>query len=265
MCIIEITDLETEALKPYLSLTDKQLRTYCDGGLFIAESPKVINSALQAGMVPVSLLCEKKHIEGDAAEIIRSNPEMPVYTGTRELLAQLTGYTLTRGVLCAMKRPELPPTCEILKHAKRICVIYDVCDTTNIGNIFRSAAALGIDGIILSPETCDPLNRRSIRVSMGTVFQIPWCYDSNIIKTLRDNDFISISMALEERSIFLQDFEIERDKKYAVIFGSEGYGLPENVIKSTDVVVKIPMHNNVDSLNVGAAAAITMWHIAEKI
>ena len=255
--VIEIRDIGAAELAPYASLTERQLR---QGELLIAESPKVIQTALESGLEPVSLLCERKHIEGDAAAIISQHPEMPVYTGERELLASLTGYTLTRGVLCAMKRPVDSSADEILKDSKRICVIYDICDTTNIGGIFRTAAALGFDGILLSPESCDPYNRRSIRVSMGAVFRFRWSYERDIPGALRRHGFRSVSMALSSESVYLQDFNVDGEGKYAVILGSEGYGLPVRIIENSDVVVKIPMHYDIDSLNVGAAAAITLWH-----
>lgn len=254
---ITIQDINAPELLPFTSLTERNLR---QDNLLIAESPKVIMTALDCGLQPISLLCERKHIEGDAAPIIARFPDMPVFTGDREMLASLTGYTLTRGVLCAMKRPPEPDPAEILKGARRVCVIYDICDTTNIGAIFRTAAALGFDAVMLSPESCDPFNRRSIRVSMGAVFQIKWCFDGDILSSLRHNGFTSVSMALSSESVYLQNFEVDKDKKYAVILGSEGYGLPEDIIRDSDVVVKIPMFHHVDSLNVGAAAAITLWH-----
>lgn len=257
MPVIRIDNLDSEALRPYVSLTERSLR---DTGIFIAESPKVIQRALEAGIEPVSFVCEEKHIEGDAAAIISSNPEVPVYTGTRELLSSLTGYVLTRGVLCAMKRPVSASSLTISEDARRLCVIYDVCDTTNVGVIFRSAAALGYDGIILSKETCNPLNRRSIRVSMGSVFQIPWKYSSDVVGELKEKKFQIISTDLNPESISLEDFPADRDGRYALVFGSEGYGIPKDIISSSDATVSIPMHNKVDSLNVGAAAAIILWH-----
>lgn len=260
MSIVEIDCIGREEVAPYVSLTERQLRGTGENGIFIAESPKVIRTAIESGMKPLSLLCERKHIAGDAADIIRNLPDLPVYTGDRETLAQITGYTLTRGVLCAMRRPALPTTDELLSRSRRICVIYDVCDTTNIGGIFRSAAALGFDGVILSTESCDPLNRRAIRVSMGTVFRIPWCFEADILSKLREHGFKSVCMALTDNSVFLQDFKVDPEEKYAVLLGSEGWGLPSRIIERTDYVVKIPMHHGVDSLNVGAAAAITLWH-----
>lgn len=259
MPIITIQNIDQPELKPYFKLTETQLRREGENGIIIAESPKVIHTALNAGYQAISLLCENKHITGDAADIIMNNPDIPVYTGTRELLTSLTGYVLTRGVLCAMKRPPAPSPANVLKNANRICVIYDICDTTNIGSIFRSAAAIGIDGIILSRESCDPFNRRSIRVSMGTVFQIPWAFADDILPLMREFGFISVSMALSKESIFLQDFAVKKDARYALILGSEGYGLPSDIIEGSDFVVKIPMHHGVDSLNVGAAAAVTFW------
>lgn len=255
--IIEIEEINLPELAPFVSLADGRLRKE---ELLIAESPKVIKRALDAGLEPVSLLCESKHIVGDAKEIVDKYPNIPVYTGERELLSSLTGYTLTRGVLCAMRRPEQPSPEGMLKDARRVCVIYDICDTTNIGSIFRSAAALGYDAVVLSSESCDPFNRRSIRVSMGTVFQIPWCFVSDVVGVLKRNSFRTVSTALTDNSVFLQDFTVSNDEKYAIILGSEGHGLPESVIDSTDVVVKIPMFHGVDSLNVGAAAAIILWH-----
>ena len=264
MTVVEITDLDLPELSPYTSLTERQLRNEGDGGIFIAESPKVILSAIESGYRPISILCEKKHISGDASPIFERFPDLTVYTGERDLLSRLTGYTLTRGVLCAMNRPQLPTADELLKDSSRICVIFDVCDTTNIGGIFRSAAALGFDGIILSPESCDPLNRRAVRVSMGSVFKIPWCYESDILSRLREHNFKSVCMALTDNSIFLQNFLVDPAEKYAVFMGSEGWGLPSSVISSADYVVKIPMHYGIDSLNVGAAAAITLWHFARR-
>lgn len=257
MELFEIENLEIPELRPYFKLTEKGLR---HDGIIMVESPKVIERALDAGVEPLSLLCEKKHIEGDASEILRRCPGMPVFTGEREMLEKLTGYTLTRGVLCAMKRPPAVSSGCILESAKRICVVHDVCDSTNIGIIFRTAAALGYDGIILSEGSCDPLNRRSIRVSMGAVFQIPWAFETDIMSTLSQNGFLTVTTALTPDSVSLVDFKVNPDGKYAVILGSEGYGLPEKIMLGSDYKVRIPMHHGVDSLNVGAAAAIVLWH-----
>ena len=200
--IHHIDSLDHQGLEVYTSLTEAQLRNRLDPamGVFIAESPKVIRVAVSAGYTPLSMLCEERHISGDAAEIIERFPDMPVYTGSRELLARLTGYTLTRGVLCAMRRPQLPPIEEVIKGARRVAVIDGVVDTTNIGAIFRSAAALDIDAVLLTPTSCDPLNRRAVRVSMGTVFLVPW----TVIKSpgeLRDYGFKTAAMALTDRSV----------------------------------------------------------------
>lgn len=256
MAIIEINSTDLPELAPYASLTESGLRRR---DIIIAESPKVIERALEAGLKPISLLCEKRHIDGDAAEIISRFPEMTVFTGEREILADLTGYTLTRGVLCAFQRPMLPNAGDLLKDARRVCVIYDVCDVTNIGVIFRSAAALGYDAVLLSPTSCDPFIRRAARVSMGAVFQIPWSYDTDVLKSLKKHGFKSVCTALRKESIPLHDFEVKQDEKYAVILGSEGYGLPSEIIDGSDYIVRIPMHRNVDSLNVGAAAAIVLY------
>ena len=261
MNIIEVEDIGIPELVSYVGLSDRQLRNRPEGGTIIVESPKVILTAMESGCKPLSLLCERKHIYGDAAEILNRSQGLTVYTGSREKLESLTGYTLTRGVLCEMRRPASSDPEEILRKARRVCVIYDVCDSTNIGVIFRTAAALGVDAVVLTSESCDPFNRRAIRVSMGAVFRIPWCMHRDIIGLLRGQGFETISMALTPDSVYLQDFHVESHKKYAVFLGSEGYGLPEFVIQETDHVVKIPMENNIDSLNVGAAAAITLWHI----
>ena len=261
MAPIEIERLTDPGLAPYFKLTEGGLR---EGGVFIAESPKVIERALAGGMQPLSILCGKKHIEGDAAEILSRLPELTVYTGSEELLEALTGYRLTRGVLCAMRRPALPDPATLLEGKKRVCVIYDVCDTTNIGAIFRTAAALGYGAVLLSRGTCDPLNRRAIRVSMGAVFQIPWTYAENVMSVLRRGGFNTVCATLGEKSVSLERFDIENDSKYAVIFGSEGYGLPEEVIAESDYEVNIRMHHGVDSLNVGAAAAIILWYFAKE-
>lgn len=255
--IIEIDSIDIPPLAPYRALSSAKRDPE---GVVIAESPKVIHRALDAGLHPLSLLCERKHIEGDAAPVISRIGETPVYTGERHLLESLTGYTLTRGVLCAFARPREPQADVLLRHSKRVCVIYEVCDATNVGVIFRTAAALGYDAVIVSSRSCDPFNRRATRVSMGTVFQIPWAFADDVTGTLRNFGFLSVSMALSDESIYLQDFKVEPQGKYALLLGSEGYGLPDEIIADSDHVVKIPMYHGVDSLNVGAAAAITLWH-----
>ena len=246
----------------YGTLTEAQLRNRLNAemGIFIAESPKVIRVALQAGYEPLSLLCENKHIDGDAADIIKRCGDIPVYTGSRALLAELTGYTLTRGVLCAMRRKPSPALTDILKDARRVCVIDAVCDTTNIGAIFRSAAALGIDAVLLTRSSCDPLNRRAIRVSMGTIFLVPWTWLDNYDQ-LHDLGFKTAAMALSDDSIPLDDPILKQQERLAVIMGTEGDGLPKETIGHADYVVRIPMSHEVDSLNVAAAAAVAFWEL----
>ena len=263
--IVEVTSLEMSGIEVFGQLTEAQLRNVLDPekGLFIAESPKVIRVALDAGYEPLSLLCEHKHITGDAADIIARCGDIPVYTGERELLAQLTGYTLTRGVLCAMRRPQPKTLQEILKEARRVVVIDGVVDTTNIGAIFRSAAALGIDAVLLTRNSCDPWNRRAVRVSMGSVFLVPWTWlDSYAdLKTL---GFKTVAMALTDKSIALDDPILKSEPRLAIVMGTEGDGLPKETIASTDYVVRIPMAHGVDSLNVAAAAAVAFWELTKK-
>ena len=261
--IHEITSLSDERIQLFASMTEAQLRNRLnqDLGIFIAESPKVIRIALQAGYEPLALLCEGRHIEGDAADIIAvCPPEMPVYTGSRELLSELTGYTLTRGVLCAMRRKPSPALADILKDARRVCVIDAVCDTTNIGAIFRSAAALGIDAVLLTRSSCDPLNRRAIRVSMGTIFLVPWTWLDDY-NQLRDLGFKTAAMALTDKSISLDDPILKQQERLAIIMGTEGDGLPQKTIEDADYTVRIPMYHQVDSLNVAAAAAVAFWEL----
>ena len=233
-------------------------------GLFIAESPKVIRVALGAGYQPVALLCEKKHITGDAADIVARLGDVPVYTGSRELLARLTGYMLTRGVLCAMRRPAERMVGEVCAQARRVVVIDGVVDTTNIGAIFRSAAALGMDAVLLTRDSCDPLNRRAVRVSMGTVMLVPWTWVSNDFHELRDLGFKTVAMALTDNSIPLESAVLKQEPRLAIVMGTEGDGLPKETIAQTDYVVKIPMAYGVDSLNVAAAAAVAFWELGKK-
>lgn len=260
MKVIEVNDINIPGLAPYRGLKSPRNQT---DGLIIAESVKVIQRALQADLEPVSLLCDKRHLESDASEIIPRLGEAPIYCAGRDLLAQLTGYDLSRGVLCAMRRPTLPQAADILEKGNRICVIYDVFEATNVGIIFRTAAALGYDGIIVNPGTCDPFNRRSVRVSMGAVFQIPWTETRAILPTLAAHGYQSVSMALSADSVYLPDFRIEPETRYALLLGNEGYGLPKEIIAASDHIVKIPMYHDVDSLNVGAAAAIALWQLRQ--
>ena len=264
--MIEITSLDDPRVSPFSRLTEAQLRMELEpeNGLFIAESPKVIRVALDAGWQPMALLCERKHIEGDARDIIeRLSSRVPIYTGSRELLAQLTGYTLTRGVLCAMHRRPFPTLEDILKGARRVVVIEAVTDTTNIGAIFRSAAALGIDAVLLTRDTCDPLNRRAVRVSMGSVFLVPWTWLDVPISSLHEYGFRTVAMALTDQSIPLDDARLKAEPRLAIIMGTEGDGLPQQTISEADYTVRIPMAHGVDSLNVAAAAAVAFWELCK--
>lgn len=264
---IEIRNIHDPRVACFSTLTEAQLRNRLHPGeaMFIAESPKVIDVALRAGYKPLSLLCEERHISGDAADIIRRCPEIPVYTGSRELLSQLTGYTLTRGVLCAMHRPADSLPQAVCKDARRVAVIDGVCDTTNIGAIFRSAAALGMDAVLLSRSSCDPLNRRSIRVSMGSVFLIPWAWiDGPTVEALHNLGFKTAAMALTDRSTGIDDPALRAEPRLALILGTEGDGLPREVIDSSDYVVKIPMAHGVDSLNVAAASAVAFYGVRSE-
>lgn len=263
MPVIELYDLNHPGVAVFNKLTETQLRSRVEPakGLFIAESPKVIRVALKAGYVPTALLCEKKHINGDAADIVKQCGDIPVYTGDRKLLADLTGYTLTRGVLCAMRRPKPKTVGEICESAHRIVVIDGVVDTTNIGAIFRSAAALGIDGVLLTRNSCDPLNRRAVRVSMGSVFLVPWTWLDEPITNLHDYGFHTAAMALTPKSIPLDAPVLKTISRLAIIMGTEGDGLPQEVITTSDYVVRIPMSHEVDSLNVAAAAAVAFWEL----
>ena len=264
---INVTDISAPELAPYATLTEAQLRNRLEPekGIFIAESPKVIKVALEAGYVPQSFLCEEKHIEGDAKEILATVPEdIPVYTGSRDLLASLTGYTLTRGVLCAMHRPAPRPLAEVLRDAHRVVVVHSVCDTTNIGAIFRAAAALGMDAVLMTEDACDPLNRRAVRVSMGSVFLVPWTWIPTGIEGLQQLHalgFKTAAMALRDDNIDIDSPMLKSADKLAVIMGTEGEGLPQATIDASDYVVRIPMYNKVDSLNVAAAASIAFWEI----
>ncbi|MBD5358456.1 MAG: RNA methyltransferase [Bacteroides sp.] len=261
--VIEITSLNHPGIEIFATLTEAQLRNRIDPqkGIFIAESPKVINTALSAGHEPLAILCERRHITGDAADIISQCGNIPVYTGERELLSALTGYTLTRGVLCAMRRPMPPAVSEICRNARRIAVIDGVTDTTNIGAIFRSAAALGIDAVLLTPTSCDPLNRRAIRVSMGSVFLVPWTWLDSPISSLKDDGFTTVALALTDDSISIDNPELCSRQKLAIILGTEGDGLAKEVIADADLTAKIPMAHGVDSLNVAAASAVAFWQL----
>ncbi|MBR5674107.1 MAG: RNA methyltransferase [Muribaculaceae bacterium] len=264
MPVIEITSLDHPGVEVFGTLTEAQLRNRLepDKGIFIAESPKVIHVALDAGYEPLSLLCERRHITGDAESLIGRCGDIPVYTGERELLAALTGFTLTRGVLCAMRRPVARPVADVCRDARRVVVIDGVTDTTNIGAIFRSAAALGIDAVLLTPTSCDPLNRRAVRVSMGSVFLVPWTWiDEPVTPHLNELGFSTAAMALSDDSIPLDDPVLKREPRLAIIMGTEGDGLSREAISAANHVVRIPMKHGVDSLNVAAAAAVAFWEL----
>lgn len=263
MPIIKIDSLTQAGVEVFSTLTEAQLRRDIepDKGIFIAESPKVIQVAMNAGNEALALLCEERHIQGDAAAIIERCPDIPVYTGSRELLASLTGYTLTRGVLCAMRRPTPRPLSEVLQNAQRVVIIDSVTDTTNIGAIFRSAAALGIDAVLLTRSSCDPLNRRAVRVSMGSVFLVPWTWIDDIERDMHAAGFSTAAMALTDNSISIDNPLLKNLEKLAIIMGTEGDGLAQEVITQADYVVRIPMSHQVDSLNVAAAAALAFWEL----
>lgn len=261
--IIEITDINDSRISPYVGLTEAQLRNrlHADRGIFIAESPKVIRVALSAGYEPISMLCEERHITGDAADIIQSCPDIDIYTGSRDLLTTITGYKLTRGVLCAMRRKPLPSVKRICADGHRVAVIHGVTDTTNIGSIFRSAAALGIDAVVLSSDSCDPLNRRAVRVSMGTIFLVPWTFSDHPLQELNRLGYKTAALALSDNSVSIDDPLLSDIDKLAMILGTEGDGLPASTIAEAAYTVRIPMHHQVDSLNVGAAAAVAFWQL----
>lgn len=263
MPIIEISSLSHPGVELFSTLTEAQLRNRIepDKGVFIVESPKVIERALDAGYEPVAMLCEGKHITGDASELIERCGDIPVYTGGREMLATLTGYVLTRGVLCAMRRPAPLPLEEVCRDARRIVVIDSVVDTTNIGAIFRSAAALGVDAVLLTRSSCDPLNRRAVRVSMGSVFLVPWTWLDGSLSDLNQLGFRTAAMALTDRSISIDDAVLTTEPKLAIVMGTEGEGLSKETIEVADYVVRIPMAHGVDSLNVAAAAAVAFWQL----
>ena len=272
--IIEITDLSRPELDVFCRLTEAQLRNRLEPekGVFIAESPTVIGLALDAGYEPLALLTERKFIEGKAAGIIARCGEIPLYTGEREVLARLTGYELTRGVLCAMRRPSPKDFREVCAGTRRVAVLENVVDSTNVGAIIRSAAALGIDAVLLTPSCCDPLNRRAVRVSMGTVFQIPWAYigeqpadwPSPGLDWLNGLGFKTAAMALREDSVSIGDEGLAAEPKLAIVLGTEGTGLTTRTIADCDYTVRIPMQHGVDSLNVAAASAVAFWQLRAK-
>ena len=265
--VIELHDFSAPELDVYARLTEAQLlnRHNLKEGLFIAESPKVIDRALNAGCIPVSILVETSHIRGESLEVIQRCGDIPVYTAAFDVLTQLTGYQLTRGMLCAMRRPELPSVEEVCRNARRIAVLEDVMNPTNLGAIFRSAAALGMDAVLLTPACSNPLYRRSARVSMGTVFQVPWTYlGENWIHQLRGMGFKTCAMALKDDSYAVDDPALRQVEKLAIVLGTEGDGLAAKTIADCDYTVKIPMYHGVDSLNVAAASAVAFWELRPR-
>ncbi len=272
--VISVSSLDDPRVAPFASLTERQLRSKIEPelGIFIAESPKVIHRALDAGYEPLSLLMERRHIEGQGAAVIARCPGVPVYTGEEALLAQLAGYPLTRGVLCAMRRPTLPSVEALCAHARRVAVLEDIVDHTNIGAIFRSAAALGMDAVLLTPSCCDPLYRRSARVSMGTVFQVPWTrlgddpaqWPEEGLERLHALGFLTVAMALRHDTIDITDPLLTGADKLAIVLGTEGDGLKESTIARCRHTVKIPMARGVDSLNVAAASAVAFWELRAR-
>ena len=270
--IIEIADLTLPELQVYTSLNEAQLLHYYEpaSGIFIAESPKVIERALDFGCEPISILMEQKDLDTSGKNIVKQCQDTPVYTAKLEVLEQITGYKLARGMLCAMHRPAMPSAEDVCKTARRIAVLENVVNPTNVGAIFRSAAALFMDAVLLTPGCSDPLYRRASRVSMGTVFQVPWTYipkgdwAENSMETLKKLGFLTAAMALSDRSVSIADPALSQEEKLAIILGTEGDGLAASTIAACDYTVKIPMSHGVDSLNVAAASAVAFWQLGKQ-
>ena len=268
--IIKINDTNAPELNIYARLTESQLKN--NENLFVAESVKVIKVALQKGLEPISFLMEERQIDGIGKELIECCPNVPVYTAPREVLSALTGFELTRGLLCAMNRPESTELESVLKNAKRVAVLERLSDAMNVGAIFRSAAALGIDAVLLFNNCSEPLNRRTVRVSMGSVFLVPWAFfekekfknPENAVEFLRKNGFTTAALALKDDTININDQALKNSEKLALFLGAEGDGLSDETINACDYTVKIPMHHDVDSLNVATAAAVAFWEIGKK-
>lgn len=269
--IVEITDLKAPELEPYAQLTHAQLRSRRDPaqGILIAESEKVISCALDAGCQPLSLLMERRHLRAFAEQLEGRCGDVPVYTADREVLAGLTGYALTRGMLCAMRRPTLPSVEEVCRNSRRLAVLENITDASNVGAVFRSAAALGMDAVLVTPTCCDPFYRRAIRVSMGTVFQIPWTWLGEWprpgLSQLRELGFCTVAMALGGHSILIDDPALAGREKLAILLGSEGDGLSADTIALCDYTARIPMSHGVDSLNVAAAGAVIFWQLRPRV
>jgi tRNA G18 (ribose-2'-O)-methylase SpoU len=267
--IVEISHVQAPELDVFARLTEAQLRNrrHPERGLFVAESPKVISHALDAGYTPVALLMERRHISGQGQALIQRCGDVPVYTGDRQVLADLTGYELTRGILCAMKRPPLPTVEALCQNAHRVAVLEGIVDATNVGAIFRSAAALYVDAVLVTPTCCDPLNRRAVRVSMGTVFQVPWTqigaraedWPQPGLSRLKELGFRTVAMALRDDALELGDPSLAAEEKLAIVLGTEGDGLSPDTTAQCDLRVCIPMSHGVDSLNVAAASAVAFW------
>ena len=271
---IKIDDFNAPELDVYARLTGAQLKSKLDPdqALFIAESPEVIKVAMNAGVEPVSLLTDERLINGAVEKIIDRMGDKPIYTATRDVLSSLTGFALTRGALAAMKRPKKRPVEEIIKNAKRIAILEEVADSTNIGALFRSAAALNIDAVLVTPTCCDPLSRRAVRVSMGTVFQVPWTWIGDTaadwpktgLELLNSLGFKTVAMALTDNSVSIDDEALMNEEKLAIILGTEGTGLKAETIATCDYTAKIPMSHGVDSLNVACAGAVAFWQLGRK-
>ena len=271
--IIHINDFSAPALDVYVRLTGAQLRNKLEPekGIFIAESPTVIDVAINSGCEPISILTDERLLGGDVDDIIQKCGDIPVYTASRDLLTRMTGFELTRGALCAMRRPALPSVEELVKDARRIAVLEAVADSTNIGALFRSAAALGIDAVLITPTCCDPLCRRAVRVSMGTIFQVPWTRIGDLpedwpdagLQILNNLGFKTVAMALTDKSVSIDDEKLKSEERLAIILGTEGDGLSSSTIASCDYTVRIPMKHNVDSLNVAAAGAVAFWELTK--
>lgn len=272
--LIPVTGLEDPGLEVFTKLSEVQLKRLYepDGGLFIAESPKVVLRALEAGCEPVALLVEDRHVEGEAAQVLArcgEHGDLPAYVGSYQVLTGLTGYALTRGVLCAMRRPPLPDPAQILRGAKKAAVLENVMNPANVGSIFRNAAALGMDAVLLTDGCSDPLYRRTLRVSMGTSLQIPWAWADgslenwrqNGVSWLREQGFRTVAMALREDAVGIDDLHLQQTDRVAVILGAEGDGLMPETIAAADSVVMIPMMRGVDSLNVAAASAVAFYSL----